>query len=153
MSENLGVYKGSVTFPDYWKTELMLSDIILSDTVSRKSEPGHFKKGDIEFSPHMFSAYEERETVGIYFEIYNLVYDFADRTNFEVTWWLKEADDDEEIDAVQSTLPYSGKSRDDTIYINLELSDTDSCEYELVILVKDMISKVEVSKKVRLTVI
>ena len=47
VSDNQGVYKGSLTVPNYWKNELMLSDIILSDTVSRKSEPGHFKKGDI----------------------------------------------------------------------------------------------------------
>ena len=101
----------------------------------------------------MFSAYEERETVGIYFEIYNLVYDFADRTNFEVTWWLKEADDEEEIEAVKSTLQYSGEARDDKIYINLELADTDSGVYELVLHVKDMISDAEVSKKVKLTVL
>jgi GWxTD domain-containing protein len=154
MSDNMGVYKGTITIPNYWTNELMLSDIVLSDTVSRKTEPTRFKRGDIAFSPHMFTAYGEEETVGIYFEIYNLVYDYGDRTNFEITWWLEEVGVDEaDIEAVQSTLPYNGKSRDDNIYINLNLSDTDSGDYELVILVKDIVSKAEVSKKVRLTVL
>jgi len=154
VSDNLGVYKGSLTIPDYWKNELMLSDIILSGSVSRKYEPSLFKKGDIEFSPHMFSAYGEDETVGLYFEIYNLVYDFNDRTNFEITWMLKEAGEDEtEPAVVKSTLQYSGETRDDKIYINLELADTDSGDYELDILVKDMVSGVEVSKKVTLSVL
>jgi len=153
MSDNLGVYKDTLAIPDYWKNELMLSDIILSGPVFRIVEPARFKKGDVIFNPHMFLAYEKRETVGLYFEIYNLLYDYADRTNFEVTWLLKETGADEaELETVKSTLQYSGAARDDKIYFNLELSDTDSGDYELVILVKDMISEAEVSKKVRLTV-
>ena len=101
----------------------------------------------------MFSPYDERDTIGLYFEIYNLLYDYTDRTNFEVSWLLREAgDDDTEDEAFKSTLPYSGQTRDDNIYFNLELSDTDSGEYELIILVKDMVSEAEVSKKVELTV-
>jgi len=153
ISDNLGVYQGSLTIPNYWKNELMLSDIILSGPVSRKDEPSRFKKGDITFSPHMFTAYEERETVGLYIEIYNLLYDYTDRTNFEVTWLLKEEGTDEtEAEVVKSSLQYSGETRDDKIYFNLDLLDTDSDDYELVILVKDMISEVEVSKKVKLTI-
>jgi len=102
----------------------------------------------------MFSAYNQRETVGLYFEIYNLFYDHDDRTKFEVSWWLGEGGDEEmDEDAVKSSLQYSGETRDDKIYFNIELSDTASGNYELAILVKDIISEKEVIKKVRLTVL
>ena len=154
VSANLGVYKGSLNIPDYWKNELMLSDIILSGLIGRGNETARFKKGDVVYHPHMFSAYNEGEIVGLYVEIYNLVYDYADRTNFEVTWILKEAGADEtEDEAFKTTLPYSGNKRDDKIYFNLELSDIDSGNYELTIQVKDMVSEAEVSKKVELTVL
>jgi len=154
VSDNLGVYKGSLNIPDYWKNELMLSDIILSGTAARREEPARFKKGDIVLHPHMFTAYSEGETVGVYFEIYNLVFDYTDRTTFEVTWILREAGESEtEGETFKSTLEYSGETKDDKLYFNLELSDTDSGDYELVILVKDMVSEAEVSKKVGLVVL
>ena len=152
VSANLGVYKGSLNIPDYWKNDLMLSDILLSGPVASGNEPARFKKGDVVYHPHMFSAYHKGETVGLYVEIYNLIYDYADRTNFEVTWILKEAGEDETA-AFKSTLPYSGKTRDDKIYFNLDLSETDSGNYDLIIVVKDMVSDTEVSKKVELTVL
>ena len=131
----------------------MLSDIILSGPVSRNTERAIFKKGDIVLNPHMFSPYNERDTIGLYFEIYNLLYDYTDRTNFEVSWILNEAGADEtEEEAFKTTLPYSGNTRDDKIYYNLELSDIDSGDYELIIQVKDMESEAVVSKKVELTI-
>jgi tetratricopeptide (TPR) repeat protein len=154
VANNLGVYKSPLTIPNYWKNELMLSDIFLSGPVARNNERANFKIGDIQLSPHMFSAYNKRETVGLYFEIYNLFYDSDDRTKFEVTWWIGVAGDEEtDTDAVKSSLEYSGETRDDKIYFNIELSDTDSGDYELAILVKDIISEKEVIKKVRLTVL
>jgi hypothetical protein len=102
----------------------------------------------------MFTAFPENATVGIYMEIYNLAYDYNDRTTFAVSWYLREAgEDDEEGDLVQSALQYSGNSRDDKIYFNLELSDIDSDEYELIIRVKDIISDIEKSQIVKLTVL
>ena len=153
VSDNLGIYKGTLYIPDYGKNELMLSDIILSGPVSRNTERAIFKKGDIVLNPHMFSPYNERDTIGLYFEIYNLLYDYTDRTNFEVSWILNEAGADEtEEEAFKTTLPYSGNTRDDKIYYNLELSDIDSGDYELIIQVKDMESEAVVSKKVELTI-
>jgi GWxTD domain-containing protein len=153
VSDNLGVFKGTLEIPDYWQNELMLSDIILSGPVSRNDKSSRFKKGDVVYSPHMFSAYREGDTVGLYVEIYNLLYDVTDRTNFEITWSLKEAEEDEdEPPVLKSTLQYSGETRDDKIYLNIDLSDSDSDDYELEILVKDMISEAEASKSVRLTI-
>jgi hypothetical protein len=151
ISNNLGVYKGTVFIPDYSSDSLMLSDILLSGPVSRESNQAIFRKGDVEYSPHMFTAYNNRETIGIYIEIYNLLFDFNDRSSFEVTWVLNEVEEDES-DAIKSSLQYSGNTRDDKIYLNLELSDTDSGEYELLISVKDMISQKEASKNTRVSV-
>jgi GWxTD domain-containing protein len=154
LSDKLGIYKGSITIPDYWGNELILSDILLSGPVAQIEDRSKFKKGSIKYDPHMFTAFPENATVGIYMEIYNLAYDYNDRTTFAVSWYLREAgEDDEEGDLVQSALQYSGNSRDDKIYFNLELSDIDSDEYELIIRVKDIISDIEKSQIVKLTVL
>lgn len=57
-----------------------------------------------------------------------LLYDLNDRTIFEVTWTLIN-DEGEEL--LKSSLEYSGNSRDDKLYFNLDLSDTDSGQYDL----------------------
>jgi hypothetical protein len=130
----------------------MLSDILLSGPVSREGNRTIFKKGDIEYNPHMFTAYGNNETIGFYVEIYNLLFDFNDRTNFEITWVLKEVDEDES-EAIKSSLQYSGNTRDDKIYLNIEPSDADSGEYELIVSVKDIISNQEVSKRTSLSIL
>jgi hypothetical protein len=153
ISDKLGVYKGTITIPDYHRNELMLSDIILSGPVSQIEDRSKFKKGDVKYDPHMFTAFSENATVGIYLEIYNLIYDYSDRTTFAVTWFLREAgEDDSENDLVQSTLQYSGNSKDDKIYFNLELSDIDLGDYEIVVKVKDMISGVQSRKITKISV-
>jgi hypothetical protein len=154
ISDHMGVYKGKISVPDYRKNDLLLSDILLSGPVSKKSDREIFTKGDLAFSPHMFNGFSEDATIGIYVEVYNLVYDVDDRTKFEITWSLKEAEEEEdESDMIKSSLQYSGQSRDDKIYFNLELADTDSGNYEMIISVKDLNSQSEASKKVKLIVL
>jgi hypothetical protein len=153
VSNNLGVYKGTVIIPDYSKEYLMLSDVILSGPVSRKEGFSYFKRGDIAYEPHMFSAFHKQETFGIYMEVYNLLLDTSDRTSFEVTWYLRSAEsDDEGRDLVQSSIQYSGNSKDDKIYFNVELTDIEMGDYEMVVKVKDMISDFETRKIVKLSV-
>jgi tetratricopeptide (TPR) repeat protein len=153
VSNKLGVYKGTITIPDYSKEELMLSDVILSGPVSRTERVSYFMKGDIAYDPHMFSAFNKQETVGIYLEVYNLLFDTSDRTSFEVSWHLQSSDEDErEGKLVQSSLEYSGSSRDDRIYFNLELSGIDLGDYEVVVKVKDLISGAESRKITKITV-
>ena len=153
MSDNLGVYKGKIYIPDYGGSELKLSDILLSGPLFHEKEKDSFKKDNISFNPHMFTAFTKDETVGLYVEVYNLLYDIYDRTKFEVTWSLREAEeDDPDSEILKSIIEYSGQSREDKIYFNLELSDMDSGEYELIISVKDQNSQAEAAKKVNLSI-
>jgi tetratricopeptide (TPR) repeat protein len=150
VSDHIGVYKGSIVIPNYYTEGLMLSDVILSGTVMRSDEYAPYKKGDVAYDPHMFSAFKRNETVGVYVEVYNLLLDTTDRTDFAVTWFLREADSEDEL--VQSTLAYSGSSTDDKIFFNLELATVDTGDYEMVIQVKDRISEAEVRKIIKLSV-
>jgi tetratricopeptide (TPR) repeat protein len=150
VSDHIGVYKGSIIVPNYYTEGLMLSDVIISGAVMRSDEYAPYKKGDVAYDPHMFSAFNRNETVGVYVEVYNLLLDTTDRTDFEVTWFLRESDSEDEL--VQSTLAYSGDSRDDKIFFNLELTTIDTGDYEMVIQVKDRISESEIRKIIKLSV-
>jgi tetratricopeptide (TPR) repeat protein len=132
------------------ESKKLYSDVILSGPVERNEYFAPYKEGDVVYDPHMFSAYKQQETVGVYVEVYNLFLNPSDRTSFEVTWYLQTADGEGEL--VQSSLPYSGSSRDDKIFFNLEISDIDTGDYEMVLRVKDMISESEVRKKIKLSV-
>jgi hypothetical protein len=152
-SNSIGVYKGPIIVPDYSQEQLMLSDVILSGPVSRMERYTYYMKGDVTYDPHMFAAYREGETVGIYVEVYNLLFDTSDRTSFEVTWYLRTADEgDSGTEIVQSSLEYSGKSRDDKIFFNLELKDIELDDYEMVIRVKDLISDMATRKIIKISV-
>jgi tetratricopeptide (TPR) repeat protein len=152
LSDNLGVIKGTLNIPDYRTSNLILSDIILSGPVALERDRDIFRKGNVAFSPHMFTAFEEEETIGIYVEVYNLLFDFHDRTTFQVTWSLREVEDEDEEVIIKSTLEYSGQSTDDKIYFNLDLSDSGSGDYELIISIKDLNSQSEASKQINLSV-
>jgi hypothetical protein len=131
----------------------MLSDVILSGPVNRNPDYAPYKKGDIEYDPHMFSAYREKGTIGVYLEVYNLLLDTSDRTNFEVTWFLQSYEEDGIGDEImQSSLQYSGGSKDDIIFFNLSLTDIESEDYEIGIIVKDLVSEAQVRKRVKVSV-
>ena len=160
VSDNLGLYKGSYTFEDYWQNELMLSDIILSGAIKKENKNTRFRMGDFVYNPHMFSAYAAGATLGIYFEVYNLTFDAYDVTEYQLTWTLSEKPKEglinklfsKEQAVIKATIDYSGKAKDDKIPLNIDLSDRRPGQYELLLEVKDRNSQQQASKKVEFTI-
>jgi hypothetical protein len=169
-SGRLAAFKDTCIIRNYMIDSLTLSDIILSSTLKFGERRGLFRKGDLTYSPHMFTQYEQDETVGLYFEVYNLVFDQDDRTRYQAKWTLSRIEVSREVsfwgsiwqffedlfsgetDTVTSTLEYDGITRDDKVYFNLVLQDQDSGRYELLINVKDKISSMQASRRVEFVI-
>jgi len=167
VSQKRGIFKGEYTTRDYWQQELILSDILLSGTITSSGKSDKFKKGDIYYSPHMFNTYKPKEQIGLYFEIYNLNYNNENQTNFRLTCTLQPKGLDEQPSlltgffrsilgrgkAVTGTsFDYQSNSRDEKIFVNLDV-DRPAGDYELVVLVKDLNSEVETKRKVKFSIL
>ena len=67
----------------------MVSDVLVSGEITFDDEKAVFKRGNIGFTPHMFSDFKVGEKVGMYFEIYNLFLNENGNSNFRVTCKLQ----------------------------------------------------------------
>jgi tetratricopeptide (TPR) repeat protein len=160
LSDNLGVYKGSYSLEDYWQGDLILSDIILSGEIKKENKITRFRMGEVVYNPHMFSAYEIGATLGLYFEVYNLTFDAYGQTDYQLTWTLREKQKEgffnklfsKEKTEIKATIEYTGKTQDDKIFLNLDLTDRNAGQYELLLELKDLNSQQEASKKVNFTI-
>lgn len=167
-SGKLGVFRGDIAIDDYWQNDLNLSDIILSGKIKPVTNQLKFRKEDISYSPHMFTPFHKGEMVGIYFEVYNLLLNNDLETNFRITSTLKPADKNNSPATIVSgffksilgdskgevgtSYDYSGKNKDEKIYLNFEIGDKQSGNYQLIIETEDLNSGTKVTKSVNLAI-
>lgn len=170
VSDKLGVYKDSLAVDDYWRDNLMLSDVILSTPIDTANKNLPFKKGNLSYDPRMFSDFKKDAVIGIYSELYNLNFDSKNNTHYEVTLTFQPFGTDKESgkniatrftqrlfgkreEIISSTYKYSGSSRDEVLYFNLKPESEKSGKFELIISVRDLNSNKQVSKKVIISLI
>jgi GWxTD domain-containing protein len=162
-SQRLGVYKGEYENENYFRSKLMISDVLLlSDT--RAAKPGDpFYKEGIAYTPRMFSDFRQGETVGVYFEIYNLTYNSTGKTDFKVEYTLRPHSEGNIFNKLAGLFKskgekisleneYDGNERDEKIYQNFDLSSRTMGTYELIIQVKDNNADNKVIRKVMLNI-
>jgi hypothetical protein len=107
----------------------------------------------------MFAPYRKGDRVGLYFEIYNLNYDTNEMTDFQILWRLKRKEGltqkilGKHESELMTTIDYKGQSRDDKIYLNLDLADRNSGQYELEVYVNDNVVNKRIGRKITFTVI
>jgi tetratricopeptide (TPR) repeat protein len=154
-SDRLCVYKDIIKPESYFSEEFNISDILISGEIQPDQKITHYRKGDIVYQPHMFTAFNEDEILGLYFEVYNLFYSPEDRTEYEVTWNLKQLTlggsfftkiFKGKTKEMQSTNIYVGQNRDDTVYLNIKLADKSPGQYELTVKVNDRLSGREATR-------
>jgi hypothetical protein len=145
-SNKAAIIKGQYKIQNYWLPDLQISDIILSGPVLRTSLESIFERGNISYQPHMFNSYQEKDTVGIYFEIYNLNFDENDMTSFQVSWALQDTStaggflSDDQSEKIETSLDYNGTSRDEQIYLNIDLINREEGTYKLRMAIMDNVS-------------
>jgi GWxTD domain-containing protein len=167
-SGKLAVYRGRLETENYNQNTLKLSDIILSGKIKPAVMTSKFQKEDIVYAPHMFTAFFSEDTVGIYFEIYNLVLNDDGESHFRIVSNLKPAKKEnspavavggffrsllsDNTTLIATSYDYSGRSRDEKIYLNFELNNQNPDEYEFEIEVSDLNAGTNISQKVMLKV-
>ena len=145
----------------------MLSDILMSGEIQSSAESAAFRRGDIGYTPHMFTSYKVGDPVGIYFEVYNLMYNAAGLTGFRVSCTLtsdlagspsrriagyfRRLFGGEEA-KLGTSYDYAGNAQDEHIYMNFELPAEDTGEHKLTVSVMDLNSGISQSRDVRLTI-
>jgi hypothetical protein len=165
VSQKMAVYRSGYEVTDYNQNLFMMSDLLLSGTIGVENENSTFKKGEIAYSPHMFTSYEQGEEVGLYFELYNLLLDDLGQTQFRVECTLQPfgsedpstgkkvigffknllGDDDS---SVSTSHEYLGNEMDQEIYMNINLGDERGGHYELLVEANDLNSDRKITKKV-----
>jgi hypothetical protein len=166
----LGVFRDNYNVMNYNIDSLAISDILMSAKLLFNQKGTRYKKGTVSYNPHMFTQFREGESLGLYFEVYNLVYDVNDRTNFQTRWSLKQIDDEAgssifsaiagffgglfsaEEEQVEANLDYDGSTRDDKVYLNLDLQNQDAGRYELSITLEDKNSSQQVGKQIEFVI-
>jgi len=166
-SNKRGVYKGKYQAVDYHVDHLMLSDIIVSDPIKPKTKESKFSKINIVYNPHMFSAFERGSTVGVYFEIYNLAGDDQMQTHFRVSCTLEPFGAlsagkkvtgffknllGHDKGTIGTSYDYTGKTRDEKMYLNFQLDPSYAGRYKLAIEVVDLNAQTRVTKSVPITI-
>ena len=163
-ARRLGVYKGTYENNNYFKPQLIVSDILLIGDIRPRSGGEHFHKSNIAFTPKMFSNYQRGEKIGIYFEIYNLTYGPSNNTDYKVEYKLQEPGGKSVLkkvfsifggkkETVSSEYRYSGSERDEQINLTFDLSNRPAGNYEIIIQVKDMNSGEEFERKIIIKVV
>jgi len=163
-SGRIGKQRGDLVVPDFYRDSLMLSDVLVSGAIQPASASAAFRKGDFAFQPHMFADFAPGETVGIYFEIYNLTPDGVGHTSFQVSTQLRSGESGGRSRGLLSRLfgggsgevttsqEYSGHSPDDHVFLNFDLSAYQPGSYQLEIRVQDLQSNAESARSVPLRI-
>lgn len=85
-SRRIGVYKKPVTIPDYRGRDLMISDLKLSTGITPTDQAGPFVRKGLNIVPHPLRAYGRGQLVYVYYEVYNLGQDEAERTSYRTNY-------------------------------------------------------------------
>ncbi len=166
VSKRRAVFRDTLKIKDYSNNQLEISDILLSSEIGGEGQGEKFKKGEVYYYPHMFNAFSKGQMVGLYFEIYNLLYGQNDQTKYRVTCTIQNVVIDEPPTVLHGlfntimrrdkgitgkSFEYQGASRDEPVYVNLDLGNVKSGTYELVVKVEDLNGNVTAKNKVEVT--
>ncbi len=166
VSKRRAVFRDTLKIKDYSNNQLEISDILLSAEIGGEGQGEKFKKGEVYYYPHMFNAFSKGQMVGLYFEIYNLLYGQNDQTKYRVTCTIQNIGIDEPPTVLHglfntimrrdkgitgTSFEYQGASRDEPVYVNLDLGNVKPGTYELVVKVEDMNGNVTAKNKVEVT--
>jgi hypothetical protein len=158
-----GIRKGFLD-NNYNSDSLQISDILLVSNIREKSDYEVFTKGNIAYTPRMFSTFNSSEHIGIYFEIYNLKTSQTGESDFMITYSLTEVDNNRNLfksiwnaiwsktNQISSTTEYKGSGTTDEIYSSFDIGSRSSGIYNFNIKVYDNTSATSIEKKLKLNI-
>ncbi len=87
-TRQLGGHTTTYAAPDFSRPGLAMSDLLMADEIRPASSVSKFNRNGLYVSPNPLHRYSTRQSVFVYFEIYNLTYDGNDQTAFTVEYTL-----------------------------------------------------------------
>ncbi len=160
---HIGVYTKPVSFSDYRGSDLLISDLKLSTEITPVSEPGPFVRQGLNIVPNPGRLYLRSHLVYVYYEVYNLAMDDADRSSYETLYEItpmgmpalrnRFARPPGDMQTVMSFFEGEGTSAEEAEYTALDTSDLDAGEYVLTVTLTDRHSDTSVTKSVNFMVV
>lgn len=157
--ENTASHRDTLRIPDYFADSLSMSDILLSKTIMPATEESQQVIHDLEINPHMFWAFDKKEPIGIYFEVYNLTPSGSGKTKFDVTCTIVQKEQKTSLlkkllsrrrKNVSIVNQYEGTFEDEHIYINFNLEKQKKGMHDLIVHITDLQSNLEIEKSIEI---
>ena len=160
LEENF-VDRREVEIPVFASDSLLLSDLILADKIGREPSEEAFSRNGLNILPNVSQMYQASDTMKIYFEIYNLSLDSDSLARYQVENSIAENKSRGIFNTLFGGGPkkvgfvneYSGSGKNDYVIQAISLANLNPGEYNLEIILKDEISKTEVTGKTKFTIL
>lgn len=91
-TQQLGGSTMAYDVPDFHQPGLAISDLLMADEVRPATEISKFNRNDLYVSPNPLHRYSTRQSVFVYFEIYQLTLNRGDQTEFTIEYTLESED-------------------------------------------------------------
>lgn len=152
-SKKIAVLELPLEVDDFSSDSLGLSSIILADKIKVDSK-GDFVRQNYSISPNFNNTFYAHQNPGIYYEIYNLKKDWEGKTYYRsecavVSLKRGKRGKAERITTVSQSLEGRGINTEEVETFSLSLMDAKPGEYELVVKVSDLNSKILKERKCR----
>jgi len=163
-SDNTGTFRDWITVEEYGYDSLQMSDIQLAlDILPLGSGP--YARNDLVISPSPHRFYHLRESIFIYYEIYNLMLDGdPGRSSFQVDYTLQYLAENKpfitdfvrrlvvnEVDrGIALSFQYRGSARDEYQFLRIDHNLRKPGRYKLTLKVTDLVTGASVQKSVAL---
>jgi GWxTD domain-containing protein len=146
-SGNVGVVNTRLPVPRFQDDELSASSLILADDIQRVSSKdiglGQFVLGDVKVRPRMDGAFNQRDSMGVYLQVYNLkVDDKTHKPDTSVEYRVMQGKDTAPVlkfDVPADKLPQHGEEM--TLENLITLGSLAPGKYHLEVAVTDKLAK------------
>lgn len=146
----LGGWKYEIRVPDYSSHQLLISDIQLATRIEPASQPGKFEKNGLIVVPNPTRLFALNKPVYIYFEIYNLQQDLAERTSFIIEYTITLLQGKKkglfglfsagDQSSITTQVERSGSGERSVEYLAIDVSQLKAGEYDLIVKVTDQLN-------------
>jgi tetratricopeptide (TPR) repeat protein len=155
-TEVYGKFSESLMIPDYSKSGLKISDIIIADTIEKSKGKNIFNRNNLKVIPSISSKRHLGKLLNIYFEIYNLAKNMDGKTLFMIEYTIKYLGDEKNIissifgknrtNSISTEYNKFGKDVTSIEYISIDVNKLIPGKYILEISVKDVNGRNSIKK-------
>ena len=161
LTDDVGGYREAYRAPDLGAGKFAMSDLLLADDIRPAISPSRYNRQDWHVTPNPLLRFSTRQSVFVYYEIYDLPADKEGQTKFSIEYALIPDTPRRKVfglfgrgdqAALTLLLDRSGAEASPAEYAEIDVSNVDPGEYTLVVRVTDHVTEktVERSRKLQL---